>query len=236
MDISYYVAAQGASSYQQKLDHIANNLANINNDGYKTQTAGFVDLLYDNINRPSGEDTHLKQGSGTRVEKTDISFVQGMLKPTDNPLDFAISGDGFFALMNPTTQDVFYTRKGSFKMAEMEDGTFNLVADNGYFVLDDMGEAIKVQDRDETPNVAVYDFPKKEGFVLVANNLFSATPRNGAATVKVDAVVKNKYLEGANVDLAKEMARVIEAQRAYQMSLKMVQTSDEVVQTVNSLR
>lgn len=236
MEKSFYSAAMGAAAQQGKLNVISNNLANINNKGFKSQSAGFVDLLYDNLNRPSGEDTHMTQGSGARMEKTDISFTQGNIVPSDSKMDFAIVGDGFFAVQNPESGDIFYTRKGSFSLSENENGNFNLVANNGYFVLDGEGNPIVVEDSEAELPVAIYDFPKKEGFILVASNLFMATPRNGEVFVKEDASLVNSSLEASNVDFAYEMAKVIEAQRAYQMSLKMLQTSEEVTQTINDMR
>ncbi len=236
MEVSFYVAASGATTNQKKLDIVANNMANVNTEGYKNQTAGFVDLLYDNMNRPSGELTRLKQGSGVRLEKTDIDFEQGALRPTESEIDFAISGDGFFALQNPVNQQIYYTRKGSFNLALMEDGTMRLVAPHGYFVLDRNYQPITVTDSQAELPIAVFDFPGKEGFSLVEDNMFLPTPRNGAPFVNDNARVERYALESSNVDLAREMTRVIEAQRAFQMTLRMVQTSDEVEQTINGLR
>ncbi len=236
MEVSFYVASSGASTNQKKLDIVANNIANINNEGYKNQTAGFVDLLYDNINRPTGETTQLKQGSGVRLEKTDIDFEQGALVPTASEMDYAINGDGFFAVQNPTNQEIYYTRKGNFGLAIMEDKSMRLVTAKGHFVLDKNYNPITVTDSNLEVPIAVFDFPGKEGFILVQDNLFLPTPRNGAPFLNPNARVERYALESSNVDLAREMSRVIEAQRAFQLTLRMVQTSDEVEQTINGLR
>lgn len=235
MNISFYVSSVAAGAYQDRLDIVANNIANINTNGYKALSARFVDLLYENMNAPADEENTLKSGSGTRVEKTDIDFLQGSLQETNNPLDFALKGDGFFALLNRQSQEVRYTRNGSFSMSQY-DGAFYLLSQNGDFVLDSDFQPITFQEQEQELNVGVFRFANKEGFLCVGNNLYVPDAKNGAPVSSGEDSYMRGYLESSNVDLAEQMAELIETQRAYQFSLRMIQASDEVEQIVNNLR
>ena len=242
MDLSFYTAAVGANAQQKRMDIIANNLANINTDGYKTQSAGFVDLLYSKYYR-AGTDDHRKDpetGVGARVEKTDILYAQSGFTGTGAAgiYDFAIAGEGFFAVYDNGTGDVFYTRNGQFSLSEYATNMFYLVNDEGYIVLDENWGLVRVDPDDEQANLnlGVFDFVSKEGMLLRGNNLYSPVEKNGPPFINENARVLSGHLEISNVDLAHEMSRVIETQRIYQMTLKMLQTSDEVEVTINNLR
>ena len=106
MNFSLYSAQAGASSQQRRMDIIANNLANLNTTGFKSRQGTFGELIYNNINAPEGTETNLQNGVGDRVVKADAVFSQGMLLPTESKLDYAINGDGFFALLDPMTQQI----------------------------------------------------------------------------------------------------------------------------------
>ncbi len=237
MDISFYTAGVGAKAQQSKLDVIGNNMANANTTAYKAQNAAFVDLLYSNIRDSEETNTQLKVGSGVRTEKTDINFNGGALKPTENPMDYTIIGSGFFAVQNPETNEIFYTRDGSFQYSLRQDGEFYLTTGNGELVLDDNFNKINIEDiKEEDKKPAVFDFKIEDGLRLEGNNLFSVTPKNGEPILKEDAKVETGYLELSNVEISNEMVKLIEAQRAYSMSLKMVQTSNEIEEIINNLR
>ncbi len=242
MDISFYTAGTGAKSQQKKLDVVANNLANVNTYGYKAQKEMFVDLLYSNVREPETTDTQLRVGSGVRIETTDVDHRPGGYNATDNQTDFAINGNGFFAVKNPRTNEIFYTRDGSFKQSRFQDGKFYLTTSNGELVLDRNFEKIELLPKGTLASEfaknspAVFDFAIKDGMLRKGDNLFSPVPKNGAPIYKPDVTVTRGYVEASNVDAGNEMVRMIEAQRAYSMSLKMIQTSNELEQTIESLR
>lgn len=257
MDISFYTAGVGAKAQQSKLDVIGNNMANVNTTAYKSQSAGFVDLLYSNIRDSAETDTQLKVGSGTRLEKTDSNFNNGGVQPTDNPTDYSIVGSGFFAVQNPATNEIYYTRDGSFQTSLRNDGEFYLVTANGEVVLNKNFEKIKAdtpgkettkdktattkttedaKNAEEVQKPAVFDFKIKDGMLLQGDNLFSPTAKNGAPILQEDAQLLSGYLELSNVEVSNEMVKLIETQRAYSMSLKMVQTSNEIEEVINNLR
>lgn len=240
MDISFYTAGVGAKAQQSKLDVIGNNMANVNTTAYKAQSAGFVDLLYSNIRESADTDTQLKVGSGVRMEKTDINFNNGGLQATDSPTDYAIISSGFFAVQNPATDEIFYTRDGSFQHSLRNDGDFYLVTANGELVLDENFEKIKLdlsgEEDEEEQQPAVFDFDVKDGMLLVGNNLFTPTAKNGEPILQEDAKIQAGYLENSNAEVSNEMVKLIETQKAYSMALKMVQTSNEIEEVINNLR
>lgn len=241
MDISFYTAAVAAKAQQSKLDVIGNNIANVNTTAYKAQNAAFVDLLYNNMREPATTETQLKVGSGIRMDKTDINFNSGGLKPTDNPTDYTIIGSGFFAVKDPETNEIYYTRDGSFQHSLRNDGEFYLTTSNGDLVLDKNFEKINIESigkdvEEDGQKPAVFEFEIEDGLLLKGNNLFSPTLKNGEPILNEDAKVETGFLELSNVEISGEMTKIIEAQRAYSMVLKMVQTSNEVEEIINNLR
>ena len=235
MNIAFYNSSVGAVQQQKKLDVVANNIANVNTEGYKNQTATFVDMMYGKIHDTSAED--LTVGSGARVEKTDIDFQQGAMDNTGNTYDFAIKGTGFFAVYNMETEEISYTRKGTFQMSEYGSNTFYLTTDSGEFVLDSKGRAVQVTgSSDDEVELGVYDFQNYQGMLAVGDELYQPVDKNGTPYLNTESEVMQGFVEKSNTSLADEMVRVIAAQRAYQANLRMVTTSDQIEQTVNSLR
>ncbi|MGE4213267.1 MAG: flagellar hook-basal body protein [Anaerotignaceae bacterium] len=233
MNLSFYSASVGATAQQSKLDVIANNFANISTEGYKTKNATFSDLLYTTTEGAQGG--AVERGSGTRLDNTYSVFDAGAYIETDSKLDFYIEGRGFFALQNPSTEEIVYTRNGNFAMAQMGED-FYLTSGDGYFVLDENGNTIRLNDlEDDEIKPAVYDFAILDGISSAGDSNYAPTERNGEAFLS-NVETTQCRLESSNVDISKEMTKVIETQRAYQYALKMVQTSDEIQTTINSLR
>lgn len=239
MRASFYTAATGAGAHQSKLDVIGNNMANINTDGYKSKSAVFSDLIYNNINEAQ-ESPGLRSGTGTKIQGTDINHENGNQVQTGNPLDFAITGQGYFAVQNPQTQEIFYTRDGSFAMSQPYDfdgQTFDLVTKEGYYVLDSYEQPLQLTDSNAELDLGVFTFPISNGMQSVENARFLPVEKNGQPQmITQESQLERGYVEASNVDLAKEMAKIIETQRAYQFSIKMIQTSDEIEGIINSLR
>lgn len=235
MNMSFYSAAASANAQQSRLDVVANNLANANTVGFKAKSGTFSDLIYNNIMGPAGDDSRIKRGSGSTLEKTPTSFEKGSLMDTMSKLDFSIDERGFFGLRDPQTQEMYYTTNGNFVMSQRGD-QFYLVSKEGYNVIGKNNQPITLTDpNDETLMPAVFDFPYTEGLVNVGGTNFQPVEKSGAA-VMIDANVRQASLEGSNVNLSREMTKVIESQRAYQLSLRMIQTTDEIQNTINTLR
>lgn len=257
---SFYTAALGAGTCMAKMGVISNNLANINNEGYKPKTAAFSDLLNYNLNDSENAVTELMAGNGVRMQRTYSNYGTSALTPTNSNIDFAILNDNaFFMLRDPQSGAISYTRGGHFYRAQMEDGYY-LMTDNGKLVLDQNREPLKadvpdiehmlemmeegyepeeedeeVEEDEDRPVLSAYTFSNPSRLLSTEANEY--VPPEGMEPILVqNAQIESGMLERSGVDLSKEMVKMIECQRAYSYALKMVQTSDEVESTINSLR
>lgn len=231
---SFYTSATGAINLQSGFDVTANNIANVSTVGYKPSSASFADLIYTNIHAAAGENSQLKSGHGTKVEKTDTLFTQGSPKQTGRNLDYAlVNPNNYFAVRS--NGEVKYTRNGSFHLSVEDDGSYLASSDGGY-VLDAQGNRIAMESEEDTPAIGVFSVKNEDGLVRTGNTCFQLSDLSGPATAVTDPEMKKSYLEDSAVDVADQMTSVIELQRAFQFNSKMVQVSDEIMQTVNSLR
>lgn len=236
---SFYAAAQGAIGQQSRMDVISNNLANINNNGYKPKNGVFQDLMYYNLNNWQGDETRIKAGTGIVLEKADTNFAPSGFDITERDYDFAIINDGFFMMRNPVNNEITYTRNGRFSLSQ-RGNDFYLVNDAENLVLDRNRNPIRLVEYTEDGPVlsatpGIYDFAVKNGMLNVGDNEYAPVAKNGQPILQAEDPLQGA-LESPGTDLALELVHMIESQRAYSYALKMVQTSDEVIQTVNSLR
>lgn len=251
MSISFYTGVSGMIAHQQELDNISHNIANVNTYGFKTRRAAFSDLLYTEM-YTNGERKHLT-GHGTKQFANDLVYAQGGLDPTSLPLDFALMGDGLFAVQKEGA--IEYTRNGAFSIS-IEGEKAMLVTGDGAYVLDASGNPIELPTDPVTkmPNaeglaakLGVYNFANPYGLIPTNGSRFipsinsgeavAATQDKAAATVGKPATeVLAGMLERSTVDLGSEMVDVIRAQRAFQLNAKVVQTADQLEEVINSLR
>ena len=171
------------------------------------------------------------------------------ISETRRDQDYAIAGDGFFAVADLTTGDITLTRNGAFVMSELmrpsgevdENGQdileriYYLSDNEGRFVLSDSGGMIEIEDEHKKQPVGIFDYMNYDGMEHVNDTRFRAIDKNGSIR-QGEGTLMQGFLEMSNADLAEEMTKVIESQRAYGMALKMVQTSDEIETTINGLR
>ena len=260
MDISFYTAAVGAHQQQRRLDVHANNIANVNNYGFRARRPDFQTLMTGAVR---GINETLQRGVGSRLEADQADFSPTGFWGTERPLDYAIEGNGFFALLNPTTGEYSYTREGSFTLSNVmqmiqpevpedaEEGaeapepeevtTWYLSDGNGRYVLGPDGRPITVADplndiSIKTPlNIGIFDFINHDGMLSEGLSGFIPVEKNGQVTYGEGKLVQG-YLETSDADYAYELAKVIESQRSFQYMLRMAQTSDEITSTVNALR
>ncbi len=234
MNASFYTAAVGAMTEQDKMNVISNNIANINTVGYKTKSAVFMDLLYYNMHSYD----RITTGTGVKVQHTNTDYTtNGMDKAQDDSgWNFAINGDGFFMLRDQVSGDITYTRAGNFYLSLHSDGKFYLQTDNNKLVLDANRRPITYENGYLTADPGIYTFANTNGMESVGSTEFSPVAKNGAPYLSTDATLVEGYLELSNVNLAQEMSDTIIASRAYSYALKMVQTSDEIEETINGLR
>jgi len=262
-------ASSGMQAQQLNVDIISNNLANVNTTGFKKNRAEFKDLIYETLRRPESPDLlpgaaapiGLQVGHGVRPSATARDFSEGNLQPTDNPLDVAIEGPGFFMVERPDGSLAF-TRDGSFKLSL--DGTDRiLTTSNGYYVLDENESYIIIPEEytdisisadgmitavaedgtvEELGRIGLVKFSNPAGLLAVGNNLYEATEASGEPIVKDDdqapgyGTLLQGYLEMSNVKVVEEMVNLIVAQRAYEVNTKAVQTADEMLAQANNLR
>jgi len=241
MDMSFYTAAVGAEQQQKRLDVLGNNIANVNTYGFTAKRPVFTALMYDFIN--GVDNAQLQRGCGAYMSAATTSFANRGTHQTGRPLDYAIDGDGFFALWDPATEEYSYTRDGSFTMSEFliqneqgENETHWYLSDGmGRFVLSNEGRLIDVEDQEKEQPVGIFDFINTDGMLSVGDNRFVPVEKNGQVQLGTGKLVQ-KHIQASNTDLATELVGVIEAQRSFTYALKMIQTSDEIETTVNGLR
>ena len=190
----------------------------------------------------------MPRGTGAYMVSADTDFHQSGFADTGRALDYAINGDGFFALWDPSSGEYTYTRDGSFTMSQymLQNGEGELetrwyLSDGlGRFVMGTNGQLIEV-DAQDSANMAkmlpvgIFDFVNTNGMLSLSENRFSPIEKNGNLRVGSGKLVQGK-LEQSNADLANEISKVIESQRSFTYALKMIQTSDEIETTVNDLR
>ncbi|MGI5962452.1 MAG: flagellar hook-basal body protein [Lawsonibacter sp.] len=237
---AFYNGALGAQQQMERMGVHGNNIANVNTNGYKAEKPAFGTLMYRMVEGAEGD--QLPKGSGVRMISTATDFRAADLTQTGRDQDYAIVGEGFFALYDPTSQGITYTRDGAFSPAlfqrENEDGELEevlyLTDGNGRQVLDTQGYPIEVTDVSQSLPVGVFSIQYRDGLEHVGEGLFRMGEKNGAVWIS-SSPVRQGYLETSNTDLGSELGKVIETQRAYSYALRMVTTADEVETTVNNL-
>lgn len=257
---SLYTGTTGMNSQQLNIDVIANNLANVSTTGFKKSINNFQDLLYETLKvpgSPTSADTEsptgIMVGLGVRPSSVTKVFSQGELIQTENELDIAIEGSGFFQIEMPNG-NIAYTREGAFKM----DSTGRVTNSNGYpiipsltipegakqIVISETGIVSAVlageSESTELGTLELAIFTNPAGLSASGNNLFMETGSSGAPTVAAPGeagfgLLIQTFLEGSNVNIVQEMANMITAQRAYEINSKSIQTSDEMMKTTTGL-
>lgn len=242
----FYSAVVGAQQQMRRMDVQSNNIANVNTYGYKTQVPAFQALMYGMLGGIDG--SQLPRGSGAYMAGTASNMEAGSLKETGRNLDYAIVGEGYFALYDPDTGEVSFTRDGAFTMAgfqvtdqetdqegEPQVRTEYYLSDGeGRQVLGQDGYPIQMTDPEAELPVGVFTIQYEDGLERAGSSRFLMGNKNGAVWIS-NAKLQRGMLEESNTDLATELSQVIEAQRSYSYVLKMVQTADEVESTINGL-
>jgi flagellar basal-body rod protein FlgG len=238
-------AAAGMAAQQQKLDAVANDLANANTNGYKRLRVGFSDLLYEQGGRPTTSDA-AQLGTGSRAVQVGRTFQQGNLRETGKPTDVALQGEGFIKVKLADGRQGL-TRDGDLHV----DGNRRLVTNSGGIVQpqitipEGVSESqISIQ-QDGTVlaagqsvgKIALATVRSPRNLLAVGDNAFVTTARSGNAVAAPAAtVLKQGALEGSNTDMAQAMTDMIEAQRTYQLTSKAIQTADQMMEIANGVK
>ena len=254
-----HVAKTGLNAQQVRMQVISNNLANVNTNGFKRDRANFESLLYQII-RSSGAqtsvDTELTSGfsvgTGVNVVNSNKLHSQGSIVSTDNSLDLAIDGSGFFQVLLPDGQ-IVYTRNGAF--ARNNDGI--LTTNSGFIIQPEIAipaEATKINvssdgivsvqvpgqvDAQEVGQLQLADFQNKTGLQPIGENFYVETTASGPPVLEnpfvggVGKVVQGA-LESSNVNVVQELVDMIETQRAYEVNSKAITSVDEMLRFVSN--
>ena len=259
MNQTLWIAKTGLEAQQTRMSVISNNLANVNTTGFKKSRAVFEDLIYQTVRQPgaqSSQDTELPSGlmlgTGVRTVATEKLFSQGNVVQTDNPLDVAIEGRGFFQILMPDGSEA-YTREGAFQLSR--DG--QLVTASGYelqpgIVIPENAQSITIS-RDgivsvtvpgsaaptEVGTIQLADFVNPGGLQPIGHNLLTETaasgsPQPGNPGLNGLGGVNQGSLESSNVNTVEELVNMIETQRAYEINSKAIATADQMLQFVNN--
>lgn len=250
-----WVSKTGLEAQDLNLTTISNNLANVSTVGFKKDRAVFEDLLYQIQRQPganSSADTRLPSGlqlgTGVRTAGTQKVFTTGSLELTDQPLDLAINGRGFFQVLMPDGT-IGYTRNGMFHINE--EGT--IVNVNGYplepqidipeltnnlsISKDGIVQATMFGDPApvELGDIETVDFINPAGLQAIGGNLYFETVASGAPIIGIPSedgfgTVEQGALENSNVEVVEELVKMITVQRAYEMNSKVVSSADQMLQ------
>ena len=251
MHPALWISVTGLEAQNTDIRVISNNLANVSTTGYKKSRAVFEDLLYQNVRQPGGQSTEntelpsgLMLGTGVKTLATQKIFTQGSVINTQNQLDLAINGKGFFQITRPDGT-IAYTRDGSFQLNSQG----QIVTGNGYLldpnitVPDDTvsitigtdGIVSVLTQGNTTPqqigNIEIADFINPAGLQPIGENQYTETAASGTPTTGTPGLtglgsVAQGSLESSNVNVVEELVRLIQTQRAYEMNAKSVETLD----------
>ena len=256
---SMHVAKTGLTAQQTRMQVIANNLANVNTVGFKSDRVNFESLLYQ-ITKVAGDQTSegtamtssLALGTGVRAINTEKKFSQGSMITTDNALDIAVDGDGFFQVLLPDGT-MGYTRNGTFsRNAEgsmttasgyvmqpqitIPSGAAQIaIAQDGIISAMLAGEA----EPTELGQLTTATFANPRGLKPLGENFFAETSASGGASVGVPFTegrgkLVQGSLESSNVNVVQQLVEMIETQRAYEVSSKSITAADEMMRYISN--
>lgn len=259
MITALWSAKTGLDAQQTKMSVISNNLANAATVGFKRDRAVFEDLMYQNLRQSgaqSSEETTLPSGlnvgTGVRVVATEKLVSQGDMQTTDNPLDIAIQGRGYFEILMPDGTTA-YTRNGEFQV----NAEGQMVNASGYQLQPGIsipenvksltigmdGTVSALLPGDATPQeigkIQITDFINPTGLQPLGGNLFAETGSSGAPQTGTPAQnglgsLQQGALETSNVNVVEELVNMIETQRAYEINSKAISSTDDMLSYVNN--
>ncbi len=258
---SLYTASTGMNAQDVNVSVISNNLANVNTIGFKRSRPEFQDLLYQNLRlvgtlTPNGQQvpTGAQLGLGVKTASIGKIFIQGDFSQTQNPLDIAIQGKGFFQITQ-ADGTLAYTRAGSFKL----NNTGQVVTSDGLVLepaitipqdaldisIDSQGGVSVTQPGSPAPTIVgtiqLATFQNEAGLQAAGFNLFRQSDASGAPIIgnpqsQDRGSTQQGFIELSNVSVVEELVNLISAQRAYEVNSRTVQTADEMLQIANNMK
>jgi len=257
MHAALFASKTGLTAQDKQLTTISNNLANASTAGYKRDRVIFEDLLYQIQRQPGAQSSQnnqlpsgLQLGTGVRVVGTQKQFTTGTLQVTDQPLDMAIDGRGFFEILQPNGNTA-YTRNGEFQLSAdgeivtagglvlepsitIPEGAQTVtIGQDGTVSVLLAGESAPTQ----VGNVQLADFINPAGLQAMGSNLFLETASSGAAQQGTPGLngfgsIRQGSIENSNVNIVEELVNMITTQRTYEVNSKVLQTTDQMLQFI----
>jgi flagellar basal-body rod protein FlgG len=256
-----WTAGTGMNVQQVNLDVIANNIANVNTNGFKRSRADFQDLMYQTLRLQGTKSeggnqvpTGIQIGHGAKLAAVQKVFMQGDFQETQNELDIAVEGSGFLQVVMATGEKA-YTRAGSLK----RDSDGRIVTSDGYplepsITVPNNTTAVSIKsdgtvlakissqtDPQQIGKIELANFPNPTGLKATGKSLFMETDASGAPTTSKPGenglgTLLQGYLEMSNVNIMQEMVNLIVGQRAYEVNSKAIQAADEMLQMANNIK
>jgi flagellar basal-body rod protein FlgG len=262
MSLTLDIGSTGMLAQQLNVDTISNNIANMTTTGFKRQRAEFQDLLYQTKVRPGATSSDagttipsgIQQGLGVKAGAVYRINEQGALQQTSNKFDLANKGAGYFQITLPSGETA-YTRDGSFQL----DQNGQIVTSKGFVLqpsitiptdavdvtINGSGQVLVKTQNQTSLSVAgqiqLAIFPNEAGLEAMGDNLLKQTDASGAGVVANPGQpgygeLVQGMLESSNVNIVQEITNLIQAQRAYEMNSKVIQTGDEMLTTISQMR
>lgn len=261
MNHALYIAKTGLEAQQFRLAAISNNIANANTYGFKTGRAEFNDLIYQNVRQPGAQATQdeantlpsgLQLGTGVKAIGVQKIHTQGNIMVTDNQLDLAVEGKGFFQVLDQDG-NLMYTRDGSFEVNQNGD----IVTSSGYLLEPNINvpqDALEISitndgavfvsqpgnvGQNQIGQIELATFINPAGLEALGKNFYSETTASGAPNINnPDTAEAGSVLQGAleasNVNTVEELIGMIEAQRTYEMNSKAISAANGMMQYLNN--
>jgi len=256
------IAATGMEAQQMRVEVISNNLANMNTTAYSPRRAEFADLHYEQAQRAGSVTaangavlpTGVQLGLGVRASAVSVDVAQGSLRETGGDLDLAIEGAGFIEVILPSGLSA-YTRDGALK----RDGDGRIVTSDGYPVVPEVvipPEARSISINADGEIYAYFDdevngqrldrftlasFANEKGLEAIGGNLFLETEASGPPAIgdpgtEGRGTFRQGFLEESAVDAVREITRLIEAQRGYELNAKVITAADQMLAATAQVR
>lgn len=252
-------SSTGLEAQQANIDRIANDLANVNTDGYKREVTEFHDLMYDNVKEPGARQgattvspVGIQKGMGVRVGSNHKIFEQGSAKVTNSPYDIMIEGKGFLPVKLPNTGEIVYTRTGNFKLdpqgrVSLNNGALlepmvQVPSEANTVIIGPNGE-VKAYTKDGESviaNIQLVNFVNPQGLLPIGNNFYktsvaSGQPKQAVPGEEGTGTLLQGALESSNVNVANSMIEMIGAQRAYEMNTRVMGVADKMLEATTNI-
>jgi flagellar basal-body rod protein FlgG len=225
---------------QQRIDSVANDLANVNTNGYKHTRVAFRDLLY--VNDASG---NVHSGAGAAATTIGRGFTQGAMRETGNPLDVAIEGEGFLRVRRADGTDAL-TRDGSLRIdprgrlttqrGELVQPAITVPAGTNESAVSIGADGTVSANNRPVGRIQLVNVRSPESLDVIGENLYRTTAASGAATNAAAARLTQGSIEASNVDVGDSMTEMIDAQRSFQLASRAVQMQDQMLQIANQVK